>query len=525
MPWPLRVLSALIGALVLLPLLGTLLLWFDPPPPLFGAAPEVAWVELLWRREAGGLVLGPLPRSLLLSGAVCALSLALGTALAWLSERADYPGRRGLVALGLVPFAVPSYLLAMGLRSGFGPTTFRGLGPAILVLTLATSPYAQLLLTAVLRRLSGTEEEAARLLGARPGRVFRSILWPRLRPAATYALLLTLLYVIADFGVVDILECEVLTWSLYQAFQDQQLERAALAGLGLTLCVAPLLVGARLLHGEVSSEQSSNQERSAARLALGARGRACAYLLHALQIGLGIVLPFGVILSWIFPSAFHARSYDLGLRELILAPLGTSLLFALATTLLVILLAIGPAWLAARARRTQSVVEFLIYFAQALPGVLVALGLLNVFLALSRLSGRPLHDTLRQSAVLLLLGLGIRFVAPAYGALKSAILRIDPRALESARLLGAGPRRRFLRIALPALRPGLASAALLVSVGVIKELPITLMTAPRGLSPLSYRLYERYGEGALTEAGLVGVTMALAALALQSLALRSGARS
>lgn len=525
MPWLLRTLSALVGVLVLVPLVGTLLLWLDPPPPLFGAAPEVELSELLVRQSAQGAELGPLPRSLILSLAVCALSLTLGTALAWLSERASYPGRRVLVALGLVPFAVPSYLLAMGLRSGLGPTSFRGLVPAIVVLTLATSPYAQLLVTAVLRRLNGGEEEAARLLGASPGRVFSQILWPRLRPAATYASLLTLLYVIADFGVVDVLECEVLTWSLYQAFQDQQLERAALMGLGLVVCVIPLLGLSRLLHGAVQSEQSASQERPAARLELSWRGRALAYALHAVQIGFGIVLPFSVILGWVFPAAFRAESYDLGLVDLILSPLGTSLVFALATTLLVILLALGPAWVAARGQRSQSLVEFSIHFAQALPGVLVALGLLNVLLTLSRLSGQPLYDGLRQAGVLILLGLGIRFVASAYGALKSAILRLDPRTLESARLLGASPARRFARVVLPALRPGLASAALLVSVGVVKELPITLMTAPRGLSPLSYRLYERYGEGALTEAGLVGLAMAAAALALQVLALREEVRT
>ncbi|MEZ6197279.1 MAG: ABC transporter permease subunit [Planctomycetota bacterium] len=510
---------ALVLVLIAIPVAGVLAIVIDPPPAGIGEAPPLDLGAFFGRTEADGSYrLGPLPRTLGLALAVCSVAMLLGTSLAWLGARAEYRGRRILTALGLVPFAVPSYLLGMTHRELFGAASFHGFWPAVLVLGLATSPFAQVLVGAALARLGGSGEEAARLLGAGPLDVFRRILLPRLRPTLAYAFLLILLYTISDFGVVDILDCEVLTWSLFRAFNQQALELAAAMGLGLVAIALPLVLAARWLHGRAAPGRGTGQPRPAARVKLSGAPLALAYAIHVVQLGLGVALPAWTLLGWIFPAAFRPEAWDFGLVPLALEPLATSLVLAAVTTVVAILLAFIPAWTAARRGLRGGFVETAIYAGQALPGVLVAFGLFEAILVLSRRVGRSWHDDLRQAGVLIALGLGLRFLGQCYGALKAAILRLDRRQEESARSLGAAPRRVFLAIQLPSLRPGLASAALLAALGVVKELPITLMLLPREITPLSYRLYGRYTQGNFLEAGVVGVTMAATALVLHAVA-------
>ena len=85
---------------------------------------------------------------------VAALSLSLGTFLAYTERRFEYAGRRILANACLLPLAVPSYVLAGTLRemlgpSGLGLRTFSGFWAAAFTLTLTTVPLVQLLVSAV----------------------------------------------------------------------------------------------------------------------------------------------------------------------------------------------------------------------------------------------------------------------------------------------------------------------------------------------------------------------------------------
>ena len=178
MTQPLRVLVAAgavgVVLLTLLPLGGLLAGIVDPPPSAFGnATPTLG--ELLERSRALQL----LATTLALAVVVTAVVLPLGTWLGWVEQRGRYPGARSLGVLGLMPLAMPSYILASTVRESFGPggwigaslglPVFTGFWPAALVLALITIPYVQLLVSAALMRMSASEEEAARTLGAARG--------------------------------------------------------------------------------------------------------------------------------------------------------------------------------------------------------------------------------------------------------------------------------------------------------------------------------------------------------------------
>ena len=505
-----RLIAALSALLVLSPLIGLADALINPPPDPFGMPlPDLG--TLMKRSGAAEL----LRNSVVLSVAVSLGALLGGGWLAWAEQRMAYPGRKLLGVLSLLPLATPSYLIASTVSSALGPggliggplslPRLSGLGIATVVLSVACAPYVQLLVGAALARSSAAEEEAARSLGASPGRVFSAIIFPRLRPALALSALISLLYTISDFGAVAVLDCPVLTWRLYGAVKGQQLVEATLLGVAVLAVTVPLFALGRLLHGSEGSRAVANPRPPAPRRP-GPALLAMTYGLHGLIIGLGVLLPVITMIDWILGGL--ARGDALVVPWI---PIRDTVVVSVIAAMIVGLLALAPAWIAARDRRAIALpVEQATLLTSALPGVLLALGLVMTTLLLSRTfsEGRALYAAITGSGLLLFTGYTVRFLAEGFAALKTAILRLDPRQEESARALGAGRLRWLTAIALPDIAPGMAATALLLFLAVLKELPVTLLLGGAvGLNTLAFRVWDRYSEALWLDAGVAGLIL------------------
>ena len=112
----------------------------------------------------------------------------------------------------------------------------------------------------------------------------------------------------------------------------------------------------------------------------------------------------------------------------------------------------------------------------------------------------------------MLLAYLVRFIAVAYGPLESSLARIRPSLPEAARSLGVSGPRLFFKVYLPLLLPGTLSAALLVFVDVLKEMPATLLMRPFGWDTLAVRIFEMTSEGEWARASLPALTLVLVGL-------------
>lgn len=509
-----RVGIVLLGVLVLVPALGLVHQVLHPPPDPFGGPPP-GLLELLAAPGVGGLV----GRTLLLAASVAAGSTLLGTLLAWSEHRLRWPGARLLGVATLLPFALPSYIIAGTVRSALGRggalgaalglDGFGGLPAAVLVLTVATAPLVQMVVGAALVRMGSATEDAARSLGAGPWRSFWHGTLPALRPALAYGALVSLLYAASDFGAVAVLNTPVLTWRLFEAVSHQDLARAALYAALLLAVVAPLYVGARAVRGG-SELQGVANPRPTLRRRPGPLLGAAVLGAVLVELGVGLLLPVGAQLAWVGDGL--RRGLDFApLAEPVLHSVGV----AAAAAVLTVSLALGPAYGAGHGpSRWRRLGEHLAWLPSAVPGVLVAFGLLLAGIGLTRGLGRPaLYGPLLGSGLLLAVGYALRFLAEAFGPLRAAVLQLDPRLWQSARVLGA-PRARYLRrVVLPAVGPGVATSALIVFIAVLKELPITLVLgSATGLRPLPYRVWDRYSEALWHDAGLAGLVLVAVAL-------------
>ncbi len=471
--------------------------------------------------------------------------LLLGVGLAWLTAMCEFPGRRLFDWALMLPLAIPAYVLAfvaLGLMDYAGPVQsafrelfgrdaglpdIRGAGGVIAVMVLVLYPYVYMLArSAFLTQGSGTLE-AARSLGLGPWGAFFHVALPMARPAIVAGTSLALMETLADFGTVAVFNYDTFTTAIYKAwFGLFNLQAAAQLASLLLLFVALALYGERQLRGRARFAEGSRRGKPQRRRLSGWRGWG-ATLLAANVFLLAFVIPVIQLLSW----AWEIVAEDLDSRYLEL--LGHTLLLggvAMALT-------VSAALLLAFARRyqkdrTTNAAVGIATLGYALPGSVLAVGVMlaftgidNFFNALAPIIGLEAPGRVLGGTLLaLLLAYMVRFMAVAFGPIESGLGRIKPSMAEAGRSLGASGGEILCRIYLPLLRPGLLTAALLVLVDVMKEMPATLLLRPFGWDTLAVRIYEMTSEGEWERAALPAVTLILVGLLPVILLVRKSSR-
>jgi iron(III) transport system permease protein len=334
------------------------------------------------------------------------------------------------------------------------------------------------------------------------------------RPAIGAGLALAIMETLADFGAVSVFNFDTFTTAIYKTWYGF-FDLASAAQLASLLLLAVMLV----LYGERRARGVSRpaSERPRGRALYPLRGvRAWAASGWCLLVFLcAFVVPMLQLLVWFWQRG----RFDLDERyaSLILHTLGLGGMAALLTVAVAMLLAF------ARRQAPRPLIRSAVGLANlgyALPGSVLAVSIMLAFSYLDRSlvvplsgwlggAGKPL---LLGSLAALLLAYLIRFMAVAYGPLETGLARIRRSLPEASRSLGVGGPRLFLRIYLPLLAPATFSAALLVFVDVLKEMPATLLMRPFGWDTLSIRIFEMTSEGEWARASLPALTLVLVGL-------------
>lgn len=484
-------------------------------------APEV-WTRLLKTR-----VPGLLAHTLALAGVVTLGALGLGLGLAWLVERADIPGRRFFRALLIAPLILPCYLVAICYAAFFGESgllekalgalgwdmsvpNIYGLGGAALVLILATYPYVYVLARAAIKRLDPNLLEAARCCGAGRWRTAWQVTLPLLVPAISAGGLLSALYVLSDFGVVTIMRYQTFVSAIYQQFTGRyDPSSAAALGVVLILLTLGLLWGQGRLWGKKHYVLEKPSVRPRPPIRLGPfRGLALGLVM--LVISSGLLLPVGALFYWLvegrlFPQTTASLWGTEGAS--LLQYFGNSFMVSAAAASLAVLLALPLAYGSVRRHdRWNLGWAWLSQAGQALPGVLIALGLLFVIMRFIPI--------LYATAAAIVLAYLVRFFPQALQALRSGLAQVPVHLEEGARLLGRSPLRAFSQVTLPLLRPALLGGWTLVFLSALRELPATLILRPAGFETLPVRIWTAASEGFYAQAApaallLVGLSIPL----------------
>lgn len=468
--------------------------------------------------------------------AVGLIVTAIGVGCAWLVAAYDFPGRRVVEAALVLPLAVPTYIVAfayLDLLHPLGPVQgalrallgyarpselilpdIRSLPGCALLLGLVLYPYVYLPVRAFFLMQGGTCIEAARCLGSGPARVFLRIALPLARPAIALGTGLALMEALNDVGAAEFLGVRTLTVQIYATWVNRSdLPGAAGLALGLLALVVALVAierAARRGRGYAANTRKANG--MARRRLAGWRGWA-ALAACLLPVALGFLAPAGHL-----AALAHARLAQHGLPTGLPAEIAATLLYAgLATVFCAgigLLVAASPEVLG---RRLGALLVRLAGLGYALPGVILAIGLLAWLGGLGAASGLPLAALALGSGGALVAAYLLRFLAIGAGAAETGLARVPPSLSDAARLLGHPPLAALRRIQIPLALPALASGALLVFVDCVKELPASLLLRPLNVETLATHVYAEaargtYEDGAL--AALLIVTVGLIPVAI-----------
>jgi iron(III) transport system permease protein len=476
---------------------------------------------------AGDLLPDALRASAVLAVGVGAGTLALGGGLAALVTFYDFPGRRWLDWALVLPLAMPAYVLVFVLLGqydadgalqralrdtlGVGLPEVRSTGGAIAVLTLVLYPYVYVLGRGAFMEQSRDTFEAARSLGLSHARAIRRLALPLARPALAAGAALAVMEALADFGAVNLLNYRAMTDAIYRVWYGT-FDRAAalqLAAVLVSFTVALVLVermlrGRARYHGALARGEAVVPRRLRGPRAWLAAGLPAALLLVVL------VGPLVQLAAWSVDSlgegAAGEELLQAGLTSMALAAVAALVAAALATVVVY-----GRRAQPSRAGEASAKLQTLGY---AVPGTVVAVAVYIPLAWLDRRIDGVLGTglLLTGSAIGLVLAYLVRFQALAFFSVEARMSRLDPALDDAAQSLGADRGRVLSDVHLPLLWPGIATAALLVFVEVMKELPATALLRPLGNDTLAIAVWEatkdsRFDTAALPALLIVAVSL------------------
>jgi iron(III) transport system permease protein len=516
-----RLIPFLVAALVLIPV-GTVM------SSLFAPTGDV-WQHLVETTLADLLI-----NTFWLALGVAVGATLLGVSLAWFTAVCEFPGRKFFSWALFLPLAIPAYVtafVALGLFDYIGPVQtalrawlksdlswfpdVRSRPGVIIVMVLAFYPYVYLLARNAFITQGKRSLEAAQSLGFNRTQGFFKLALPMARPWIAGGTMLALMETLADFGTVAVFNYDTFTTAIYKAwFAMFSLPAASqLASLLIVIVFAIIILEqhfrSRMRYAETRQSAKADRIPISGWRAWMISGFASGTLFFA------FLLPVMQLIIWaaqVFARDFDQRYLEFLWHSVLLSVFATALTCSVA--LLMVYAARRHSDPATRAAVRISTIGY------ALPGTVLAVGVFIPIAWLDNWLGEIVMQLFHIETGLLiqgtlatmLLAYMTRFLAVSHSPIDSAMQRITTSIDEAAVGLGSSGWATLRRVHLPILKGGIFTAATLVFVDVMKEMPITLMTRPFGWDTLAVRIFEMTSEGEWEQAALPAVALVLAGL-------------
>jgi thiamine transport system permease protein len=473
-------------------------------------------------------------------------SIALGLPLAFILTHYDFPLKRVVRALTIVPFVLPAITVALGFALLFGRNGYLnqllmnlfGLSepplPIMYSLTgivLAHAFYNAPIITrtvhAAWERLDPRYEESARALGASRFFVFKDITLPMILPGLLSGAALVFIFCFLSFPIVlsvgggrfSTIEVEIYTrvvTRLDPQFVNYKIG-AALALVGLVLSLAVTYLYLRL-QGSLARQTEQLRPRPTAPLFAGVRDLLRpAKLLVWLYVLISVILFVGPVAaivvdslreetaeearwtlrwySYIFTPNYEALVGDSPLRAIV-----NSLIFGLGATAIAVPLGLIFAYVIARLHWAgRRLFDTLLMAPLATSSIVLAFALLRAF------NAPPLR--LVGTATAVIIAHAVIIFPFIVRALVPILESLDVRLTEMARSLGAGRFRVLRDIELPLVATGLIAGAVFAFALSLGEMSATLMLARPGLSTMPVAVYRFLSQHSLGAPSAMSVVM------------------
>ena len=465
---------------------------------------------------------------------VLTLTFLLGTGSAYLVSFYKFPGSDFFKWALILSFAVPPYIYAYSLTAFFenygtaftvlsfifgeanynkNIPKFDGMIGAILSISFSLYAYVYILARASFLYQSQNLIELGKNLGFSKLKSFYKVILPAARPAIVAGLSLVAMETLAEFGAVDFFSINTLTTGIYNswiAFDD--LAFANQISFFLLLFIFLLFVLEKLSRRKAKYHFNTREGlKQKEKFQLSGSKSFFAFAFCFFIFFLSFLFPLSQMLYWTIK--FPENLFDLQIFDLLL---NTLYLVILSSLVLIIFSLISNYGNRVSNNKTLNILSTLSISGYAIPGIILAIAFItfiawfdeNIIKSFGFLSIKKLFI---GSVLGLVLVYFVRFYSLAFNGIKSGYEKINISVDESAYLLGFSKRKTFMNIHIPFLRNSLLFIVILISLEIIRELPITLILRPFNFETFATTAYISASEDLLEAAAVPSLFLILIA--------------
>ncbi len=504
--------SLTISTLVIIPILTVFTSFFQDTSNYFEILKETFFFEYIFN-------------SFILLLGVLLFTFFLGVGSAYIVSFYNFPGANFFKWALILSFAVPPYIYAYSLFAFFENygtaftilkflfgegnynkhiPKFSGMFGLILSISFSLFAYVYILARSSFLYQSQNLIDLGKNLGFSKFKSFYSIILPAARPAIVAGLSLVAMETLAEFGAVDFFSVNTLTTGIYNswiAFDD--LAFANRISFFLLLFIFILFLTENLSRRKAKYHlDSKGGFKKKEKIKLYGSNSFFAFTFCFVLFFLSFLFPLSQMLYWTIK--FPENLFDLDILHLLL---NTLYLVCLSSLVLLIFALISNYGNRVSNKRILNILSTLSISGYAIPGVILAIAFItfvawfdeNIIKAFGFLS---IKNMFIGSILGLVIVYFIRFYSLAFNGIKSGYEKINISVDESAYLLGYSKSKTFLNIHVPFLRNSLLFVIILISLEIVRELPITLILRPFNFETFATTAYISASEDLLEAAAV-----------------------
>ena len=513
--------SLLISIFVAIPIITVFTSFFESTSNYYEILKDTFLIEYIYN-------------SLVLLVSVLVLTFLLGTGTAYLVSFYSFTWSNFFKWALILSFAVPPYIYAYSLtaffenygtaftilKSLFGEANynknipkFDGMVGAILSLSFSLYAYVFILSRASFLYQSQNLIDLGKNLGFTKFKSFYKIILPGARPAIAAGLSLVAMETLAEFGAVDFFSINTLTTGIYNSwitFDD--LAFANRIASFLLLFIFSLFIIENLSRKKAKYHFNVREGfKQKEKIKITGIKSFLAFMFCFIIFFLSFLFPLSQMLYWTIK--FPENLFDLQIIDLLLNTIYLTILSSLA---LIIFSLISNYGNRVSNNRTLNFLSTFSISGYAIPGVILAIAFIT-FIAwfdntvIKSFGFISIKKIFIGSILGLVLVYFVRFYSLAYNGIKSGYEKINIAVDESAYLLGYSKRKTFTNIHIPFLRNSLLFIVILISLEIIRELPITLILRPFNFETFATTAYISASEDLLEAAAVPSLFLILIA--------------
>ena len=463
-------------------------------------------------------------QSLIILLGVLSLTFIFGVLSAYFVSFYDFPGVDFFKWALILSFAVPAYIYAYSLTAffeNFGTLysilvwlfgeknynthipKFDGMLGAILSMSFSLFGYVYVLTRASFFHQSNNLIEVSKNLGLSAKESFFKVILPSARPAIIAGLALVAMECLADFGTVSFFSVQTLTTAIYNswlAFDD--LNTANQLSFFLLLIILIIFFIENHSRGGARYHHASQGFKKIPKIKLSKFSGNTVFIFVSALFFLSFIFPTSQMIYWTFKFPKYFQDIDI-----LSLNINTLTLVIISSLFLIVFSFITNFGSRVSKSKILSYLNFISISGYALPGVILAVAFITFFSWLSEtfellFQINNMKKLFIGSIFGLVLAYFIRFYSLSFNGIRSNYLKINKSIDESSFLLGFSKFKTFTKIHLPYLKNSFFLVSILISIEIIKELPITLILRPFNFETFATQAYIYASQDLLEAAAL-----------------------